>query len=294
MKVIVVEDDYPSRELLRIFIEKEGFQCQVASDGLEGFNLFKKSKPDIVITDIRMPKMDGLELLNVIRKISKDVIIIFITGHGNEEIALRALELGANNYLKKPIDLSEIRRILQNYSSILEKRTTQANISDLVRERSIEIEIESDITMVQALSSYLVQKTGNIFDSKEKIRIELGLTELLMNAIEHGNWGISCEEKNKALLSNTINDLFASKLENLAFKNKKVNIKYLQNGKYAEWIITDEGLGFNWKVNLSSVNNYQNNVSGSGRGIYLIKMQFDDVEYNDKGNVVKVKKYYKE
>jgi len=290
MKVLVVEDDYSSRELLRICIEKEGYQCQTANDGVDGFNLFKKFNPDLIISDVRMPHMNGIELLESIRKISKDVIIVFITGHGNEELALQALQLGANNYLKKPVDITEIKTITNRYYDVIKSKALQSNIVDLIRHREMEIEIDSDMNLVQSLANYLSEKTGNFFDSKEKMRIELGLNELLINAIEHGNWEISYDEKNQALLDDRIGALYKAKREHPDNIHKKVLVKYKQSEKFCEWIITDSGKGFDWKLIPNPSNAQLTRING--RGILLSKLQFDEFEYMGKGNIVRIKKYF--
>jgi len=289
---LVVEDDFPSRELLRIFVEKEGHGCLTAEDGKPGYELFKKHSPDVIISDVRMPQMNGVELLETIRKISKDVIIVFVTGHGNEDLALRALELGANNYIKKPIDLSELKVLLKRYDTIIQTKSIESNIPELVTSRDFELEIESDLNLVQSIANYLVDKTGSLFEAKEKIRIELGLTELLLNAIEHGNWEITSDEKTQSLLDNNIKDLYASKMENPVFKNRKIHVSHKQNSKYCEWHIADEGKGFNWE-SLPFVSNNQFLKNNHGRGIFLSKLQFDEFEYINDGNIVRVKKYYK-
>lgn len=293
MKVLVVEDDFPSRELLRIFIEKEGHECITAEDGKLGFDIFKKNMPDIIISDVRMPQMNGVELLETVRKISKDVLIVFVTGHGNEDLALKALELGANNYLKKPIDLSELKVLLKRYETLIQNKNIEHYIPDFIISREFELVVDSDLNLIQSVANYLVDKTGVMFDTKERIRIELGLTELLLNSVEHGNWEISSEEKTQALLDNTLMELYNTKTSNAELKERRVKIIHKQTDRYCEWLIQDEGCGFNWKCTPNS-SNQQFMKNNHGRGIFLSKLQFDEFEYIGIGNTVRVKKYFKQ
>ena len=154
----------------------------------------------------------------------------------------------------------------------------------------MEIEIDSDMNLVQSLSNYLSEKTGNYFDSKERMRIELGLNELLINAIEHGNWDISFEEKNAALLENRIGDLYNSKRNDTLNCNKKVLVQFKQSETFCEWIITDNGKGFNWKMIPSSA--YSQLSTMKGRGILVSRLQFDELEFLGNGNTVRIKKYF--
>lgn len=292
MKVLVVEDDFASRELLRIAITKDGYECFVAEDGENGLNSFNVNNPDVVISDVRMPKMDGISLLEKLRKISKDCIIIIVTGHGNEELALQALQLGANNYIKKPIDLRDLKAQLLRYKNFIESKALESNIADFVVERDIELVIDSEISLAPSTAKYLMQKTDTSFTETEKLGMELGLSELITNAIEHGNLNISFEEKNFALNNNTLQDLYDSRSNQEELRNRKVKISFNKNDLNCEWIIEDEGNGFNYQSYPIHIGNtLQNELHG--RGIFISRMQFDEFEYIGKGNIVKVKKYIK-
>ena len=108
---LVVDDDATTRLLLRSLMEKMGFAVVEATDGEKALNEFSRTRPTIVITDVRMPNMDGLTASAEMRKLrdSKDIPIIVMSGIDDREVIKRAYELGVTNYLKKPINLSEFR-----------------------------------------------------------------------------------------------------------------------------------------------------------------------------------------
>jgi len=290
MKVLVVEDDFASRELLKITLENEKYQCKVADNGEAGLELFNKFLPNVVISDVRMPRMDGMELLATIRKRVKDVIIIIITGHGNEELAIQALQLGANNYIKKPLDLSDLKILLRRYYNVVQCKSLEKNIPDFITDRVFNLEIETEIKDVSSVVQFLLQKTGNKFENHDIVRLEVGLTELLTNSIEHGNLGITSNEKRNALQENKLQDLYMERLNNKENSEKKVRISCDYNKDFCQWIIEDEGEGFDWR---SVPNPTQGNLVDqlSGRGIFLSKIQFDELEFIGRGNVVIAKKY---
>lgn len=290
MKVLVVEDDFASRELLKLTLENEKYQCKVAENGALGLEMFNSYLPDVVISDVRMPEMDGMELLASIRKRVKDVIIIIITGHGNEQLAIEALQLGANNYIKKPLDLADLRVLLRRYDQIVECKTLEKHIPDFVSNRTFSLEIETDIRNVSPTVQYLMRKTGNVFENGEAVRVEVGLTELITNSIEHGNLGITSDEKKKALQENTLRKLYEERFANKKNSSKKIKIKCDYNDEFCEWIIEDEGNGFDWRK-IPNPTNANLVEQLSGRGIFLSKIQFDELEYIGKGNIVIAKKY---
>lgn len=107
-KVLIVEDEEVARNFLKRAIDREGYETILATDGREGLNLFQSIKPDIVITDLKMPETSGMEVLHTIKEISPATEVILVTGHGEYDTVVTALREGALDYLKKPIDLDEL------------------------------------------------------------------------------------------------------------------------------------------------------------------------------------------
>ncbi len=118
MKALVIEDDVNIAELLRIYLEKEGFEVRLAADGEKGVGEAKSFSPDIVLLDIMLPVMDGWAVCKSIRKISK-VPIIMLTAKGETADKVKGLELGADDYMTKPFESKEliarIRAVLRRY-----------------------------------------------------------------------------------------------------------------------------------------------------------------------------------
>ncbi|WP_166246280.1 response regulator [Paenibacillus turpanensis] len=123
-KVFLVDDEILVRETIRDCIqwEKEGFLlCGDASDGEMALPLIEEQKPDIIITDIKMPFMDGLELCAILQKRMPQAKVIILSGHGEFEYAKAALQLGVVDYCLKPVSASDIVRLLHNVSAKIDK-----------------------------------------------------------------------------------------------------------------------------------------------------------------------------
>ena len=106
-KVLIVEDDRNIGDLLRLYLEKEGMDCQVAGDGLLGLEKFQKFQPDLVLLDIMLPGMDGWSVCRKIRETSKTPIIM-LTAKGELEDKVSGLEMGADDYITKPFEMKEV------------------------------------------------------------------------------------------------------------------------------------------------------------------------------------------
>jgi DNA-binding response OmpR family regulator len=108
--ILVVEDDKSIREMLSLFLSQEGFHCVVAQDGLLGVQIAKEILPDLIICDVRMPNLDGYEVLEEIRADAalSHIPFVFLSGKSEARSIRQGMNLGADDYLVKPIDRREL------------------------------------------------------------------------------------------------------------------------------------------------------------------------------------------
>ena len=120
-KILIIEDEEPIRRVLvRILSDEDSsFEIHEASDGKKGLDLIKNDSYDLVLCDIKMPKVDGIELLQRTRKTNSTVPFIMLTGHGNIETAVESMKLGAYDFISKPPDLN---RLINSVRNALEKK----------------------------------------------------------------------------------------------------------------------------------------------------------------------------
>lgn len=138
LKVFLVEDEIVVREGIKNNINwlEHGFQfCGEASDGELAYPMIQTMKPDIVITDIRMPFMDGLELSRLIKREMPIIKIIILSGYGEFEYAKEAINIGITEYLLKPISGADLIKSLKNVGdNILKELEEKANLEKFKRE----------------------------------------------------------------------------------------------------------------------------------------------------------------
>ena len=106
-KILIVEDDGNIRELLRLYLEREGYEITEAANGEEGVELWRKINPDMILLDVMMPIMDGWQVCKIIRRESK-VPIIIMTAKGETFDKVNGLEMGADDYIVKPLEMREV------------------------------------------------------------------------------------------------------------------------------------------------------------------------------------------
>ncbi len=133
-KILVVDDDTNICELLRLYMEKDGYTVSIANDGEAAVKMFGEFNPDIVILDIMLPKMDGWQVCREIRKVS-DKPIIMVTARGETFDKVLGLELGADDYVVKPFDAKEImariKAVLRRTATSAEEEMKQVDFDEL-------------------------------------------------------------------------------------------------------------------------------------------------------------------
>ncbi|MCD8567206.1 MAG: response regulator [Geovibrio sp.] len=131
--ILCVEDESDARDKLSGFLSKNFGVVYSASDGIEGLEVFKTEKPDIIITDIQMPLMNGLEMAEEIRKENADVPIIITTGYDDEKYLVGSIDIGAMKYIKKPVDIKKLRSLLSEVALNIIQQKEKAKKDRLLR-----------------------------------------------------------------------------------------------------------------------------------------------------------------
>lgn len=132
-KILVIDDEKSIRSTLKEILLYENHQVDEAADGAEGISKADKDKFDVILCDIKMPKMDGLEVLEKLNEKHPDTPIVMISGHGTIETAVEAIKKGAYDFIAKPLDLNRmlitIRNAMERSSLVKETRTLKRKIN---------------------------------------------------------------------------------------------------------------------------------------------------------------------
>ena len=113
-KILVIDDEKPTLSMFRLFLKAYGYNVFTAENGAEGLEIFEKEEPSIVLTDIKMPGIDGLDVLKKIKQMDSKTEVIVITGHGDEDLADQASDLGATGFIHKPIKREALEAALNS------------------------------------------------------------------------------------------------------------------------------------------------------------------------------------
>ncbi len=126
-KILVIDDEKSMLEFLSIMLTKDGFSVAVSDKGQEGINMFKKTRFDLVITDIKMPKVSGIDVLKAIRSYDTSAVVLMITAYASVDTAIEAMKLGAFDYITKPFEIEKIRVIIRK--ALQQRKLLDENIN---------------------------------------------------------------------------------------------------------------------------------------------------------------------
>jgi DNA-binding response OmpR family regulator len=158
-KVLIIDDNRQITSILEEYVKAEGYIAVVAADGVDGVRMFEAEKPDIILLDVMMPKMDGFEVCREIRKTSQ-VPVIMITARGEEFEKIMGLEIGADDYIVKPFSPGEV---LARIKAILRRIHRDGKQAHTLRQGNLEINIEDYAVSIDSSPVILTKKKSSCY-----------------------------------------------------------------------------------------------------------------------------------
>jgi CheY-like chemotaxis protein len=290
--ILLVDDEQLVREELGGLLEDDGYRVITAEDGEEGLAQFREAKPDMVITDARMPRRDGLSLAAAIRAEDGHVPITVITGHGNEAMLLDALRVGVTDFVRKPVraeDLGAALRRMHQAIDIARRLEQKIPASARPLEQSWVFEVDNNLAEVPEFVEYFVGTCAYGAELRRATELSLALRELLINAIEHGNLEVSSADKARAVETGSLSELLEQRLQKPGLSARRTTIKARRRHYRIEVEVRDAGKGFDWTV-LPDPTDPANLLREHGRGVLLARVSVDELIYKGRGNSVSFSK----
>ena len=217
-KILVIDDEKPTLSMFRLFLGAYGYKVLTAENGKEGLELFMKEKPPIVLTDIKMPGMDGFEILKRIKVADASTEVIMITGHGDMDLAIKALDFNATDFIKKPIQKEALDAALKRAEDRLKMPKEREG-------NAVSFETVEDVTIMEI--------GGDLTSSSEAV---------LLNACER----LSVEGSHKIVFQFE---------ENCSISGEGINLLFriLSQSKKRKQVVAVSGLSENFKKILEMV-----------------------------------------
>jgi CheY-like chemotaxis protein len=273
-RILVVDDDPEIHLLLKSILTETGWDIDSAYDGLEGLARLETGTYDLVLTDVRMPRLDGLDLLQQIQRVCPATRVVVMTAQNTPETLVRAIREKAFTYFSKPFSTSAV---IDMVGRALETPVVEDEIEVLsARPDWIALRLRWSLEIADRLAQFFRELKVELSE-EEQGRIGTAFRELLMNAVEHG--GRSDPEQ-------------------------KVEVAYIRLSQAMFYYIRDPGKGFSFdNLPHAAVSSAPDDpfrhvgvreeagMRPGGFGIFLTRKLADEVLYNEKGNEVLLVKY---
>lgn len=285
LRVLVVDDAAIDRRLAGSFLKRAGMDVAHAEDGIEALRMLERRVPDVVITDLNMPKMDGLDLVEVIRRDYPALPVILMTAHGSEEIAVQALRSGAASYVPKRNLARDLVETVEEIVSVARQHRHEQHLVDSLCVTESRFLLDNDIAAIPAVVGHLEESLARmrICDENGRLQVAVALREALVNAVYHGNLEVS-----SALLNGdgaAFDALVQQRRQTRPYSERRVHISARETRDHATYIVRDEGPGFD-PTTLPDPTDIANLEKPCGRGLLLIRTFMDEVHHNERGNEI--------
>lgn len=287
VRVLIVDDEDLNRETLRYCLEPEGFLIDEAGDGAEAWDMLSSgdAQYDAILLDRKMPKMDGMEVLAKIKgdPVLKAIPVIMQTAMDLESEIIDGIEAGVYYYLTKPYDVdvlvSVVRGAADNFARhqrVQQELAKRSGAIQLLTEGRFVFQTPQEAdSLAVLLASGLDRPTA----------VAMGLSELMINAVEHGNLELDYKRKSTLMAEGRWDAVIDARLREAPYKDRRVVVDVTRTPTHTRFRITDEGRGFDWHsyVDLTMARAFDTH----GRGIVMArKMAFEAMAYMGTGNIV--------
>ena len=284
-RVLVVEDSPTQASEIRFLLEDAGFDIGLAIDGIAALSSLQEGLPDLIVTDLQMPRMDGLALVEAVRSGHPSVPVVLITAHGSEEIAARALRCGAASYVPKRYIGRDLPEVVRQIIAMAAPDPDRERIIESLEETRLRFALANDESLVAPLIRRLeeVVREMGVCDQADLIRLAVALRESIVNAIDHGNLELDSEMRQDD--ERIYHRLGEERRGQSPYRERRVRIAVGVTRTEATFTVRDEGPGFD-PATLPDPTDPANLCRIGGRGLLLVRTLMDEVRFNATGNEI--------
>ena len=236
--ILVIDDEATQRDVLTGYLKKKGYKIFSASSGKEGIEIAKKNPVDIILSDFKMPDLNGIKVLEQVKKINPEISFVIVTAYGTVENAVKAMRIGAFDYISKPVDLDELDLMIER---IIEHKNLKSENQLLKTQLQEKHKISSIVSQSQKMEE-VINVAARVAESKATVLItgENGTgKEVLAKAIHYMS-----SRKEKPFIAVNVSALTETLLESELFGHERGAFTGADKMKKGRFEIADGGTLF--------------------------------------------------
>ncbi len=284
-RVLVVEDSRTQALEIQLLLEDVPHEVELAVDGQAALESLRRRTPDIVLTDLEMPRLNGLQLVEAIRKEFSSVPVVLMTAHGSEEIAALALSRGAASYIPKAYLRHDVVPTVERILALTGAGRQHVKAVEHLAKFDLRFVLDNDPAAIAPILGFLneILEHLRLCDATERMRVGIALQEACLNAIYHGNLEVGSDLRQED--ESIYHDLVKTRRRQQPYCDRRAHLDVIITPDEAACTVRDEGRGFDPSC-LPDPDAPQNLEKIGGRGLLLIRTFMDQVHHNELGNTI--------
>jgi CheY-like chemotaxis protein/anti-sigma regulatory factor (Ser/Thr protein kinase) len=288
--VLIVEDSPEQARIIAALLEAEDHDTEVVGNGADALAAIAKRQPEIVLTDLVMPRLDGLQLVEAVTKQYVSVPVILMTAYGSGEVAMKALQAGAASYVPKRRLYEDLVETVEKVLELSRARRQRDRVLEWMVDCESRFELNNDDSLIPPLVGYaqeMIRDCRDDFDESQLLQVGVALEEALLNAVHHGNLEVSSELRETSL--GAYRKQIQQRREEAAYRDRRVRLTVRASRSELVIAVEDDGDGFDTST-VPDPTEGENLLREHGRGLCLIRAFMDKVTHNDTGNRITMTK----
>ena len=289
--ILVADDSATDRKLIGGLLSRDiEWIVEFAEDGEAAMSMIEDVTPDLVVTDLRMPKLDGLELCRRSRGQFPQIPVVLITGKGSEDLAVEALAAGAASYVAKSAMNQTLADTVEQVLSLSEARISKERLMTQTTSTRHQFNLDTDPELIPPLLEFVCEAMNliGVGDPSTVRHVAVAVEEAMLNAMLHGNYGIVAADApgaRHALREGSFDEWLAE--HEKSAEGRRIKFATDITRTRVQIVIRDEGKGFD-KSALTEATALEHISEGGGRGLTLISNFMDEVNFNEAGNEIRM------
>jgi DNA-binding NtrC family response regulator len=210
-KILIIDDDKSIRDTLSVFLSESGFKISSARNGEDGVEICEKERPELIICDLKLPKISGFDVLKKIREIDSSIPIIIMTAYGDSHSTIEAIQLGAYDYIEKPLDIDRLNVLIKR---TLEEKKISEHLEISISKDTDEYQIENSLIGKSHAMKEILKQIGKVSSNRVSVLIlgESGTGKELITKVIHYSGitkhhpfvGVNCTALTETLLESEL------------------------------------------------------------------------------------------
>ncbi|EMI51808.1 response regulator receiver protein [Rhodopirellula sallentina SM41] len=267
-----------------------------ANNGQCGIDELRRQSIDIVVTDLEMPELNGLQLVERMRDDFSHIPSILVTGHGSEELAAEALQLGAAGYVPKNRMSELLNNTIIDVLGVIRTDASYAKLISTLQKNVFVFDLPNDPLLINPLVGLLMQVSSGmeLLPSIDMVRLGVAVEHALANAMLHGNLELTtqqCPSHHELARDGKFSEAMRQRIQQAPYCDRTVRVEAIAATEEIRIIVTDQGAGFDTstvpqKGQLDPKAMSEDENAPRGQGLVLMASFVDELVYNDQGNEV--------